>query len=368
LFALGAIEAAESSCIGGNELHVVTAADFAAVDEPGSTAILGAPHAPLIGEGLDVMVYGDGGVGKTTLCVDLAYHLAAGDDWLGIPIPEARRVLLVENEGARPLFRRKLASKQAEWSGAPIGDRLLVLERPWGRFSFADSECCDELAETIHQHEIDVVFVGPVTASGMDEAGTMQEVRAFVALVDEVRARSGRPVAFVLVHHESKSGKVSGAWEGVGDTLLHVNGQGHGKLRLHVQKARWASDLHAKALRLVWADGDSFALAASEPSRPERTWQDIESFVLEHGGTGWNAVDKAVPGEAGYLRRRRDSMLEEGVLLNVGRGQAFELWHRDDPERPTLDRTASDLRRGSDAAASATGDRGEPNRVAASAP
>ena len=32
------------------------------------------------------MFYGDGGAGKTTLAIDLAFHLAAGEDWLGIPV------------------------------------------------------------------------------------------------------------------------------------------------------------------------------------------------------------------------------------------------------------------------------------------
>jgi RecA-family ATPase len=33
------------------------------------------------------MVDGDGGVGKTTLTIDLSCHLAAGDDWLGLAVP-----------------------------------------------------------------------------------------------------------------------------------------------------------------------------------------------------------------------------------------------------------------------------------------
>ena len=36
----------------------------------------------------DVMIYGDGGASKTTLTIDLGCHLAAGDDWLGIPVPK----------------------------------------------------------------------------------------------------------------------------------------------------------------------------------------------------------------------------------------------------------------------------------------
>jgi hypothetical protein len=122
------------------DLHVVTLDEFADSDEPGAAAILGTEDAGLIPEGGDVMTYGDGGVGKTTLIVDLGVHLAAGDDWLGIPVARPRRVLLVENEGPRPLFRRKLQRKRDGWTGSELGDRILVLEHPWGRLRFTDAD------------------------------------------------------------------------------------------------------------------------------------------------------------------------------------------------------------------------------------
>jgi hypothetical protein len=345
------------------ELRIVTVDEFAAVEEPGAAAILGTPDSALIPEGGDAMVYGDGGVGKTTLMIDLACHLAAGDDWLGLPVARAVRVLVVENEGPRPLFRRKLERKRKGWTGSPVEDRLLIVEQPWGQFSFANRDWRRRLADAIRAREVDVVVIGPLTSSGMDEAGTLQQVRAFLRLVDDVRALSGRPVAIILVHHENRGGKVSGAWEGAGDTLLHVLQQGHGKLRVFIQKARWASERHATALQLAWAEGEGFTVE-DEPDRPERVWDGIEEFVLEQGGCNWNMVDKAVSGEGVYKRRRRDDMLAQGLLINAGQGQKFELWHRDDPARPPLDTTtASEDRRSSDAPASASGDGGE-NRTA----
>jgi AAA domain len=346
----------------------VPLADFVTVEEPGSDAILGDAAGALIPEGGDAMLYGDGGVGKTTLSIDLAFHLAAGDPWLGISVPRAVRVLIVENEGPRPLFRTKLGRKLASWTGSELGDRVRVFEEPWGAFTFADERWRQDLAAEIAELAVEVLLVGPVTSCGMTEAGTIQEVRAFLALVEDVRLRSERTLATLLVHHENKGGRVSGAWEGIGDTLLHVQQQGHGHVRLYVQKARWASEQHATTLNLEWAPGDSFALADEGPPRPERVWADIESFVLEHGGCGWNAVDAAVSGQSDYKRRRRDSMLADGLLLNSGRGQRFELWHRDDPARPTLgEPTASEDGRGWDAVASDPGGAAEPgNRVPAS--
>ena len=119
---------------------------------------------------------------------------------------------------------------------------------------------------------------------------------------------------------------MSGAWEGVGDTLLHLQAQGHGKGALHLQKVRNSSELHGTTIKLVWGDGDTFLVdeTATEPTRPERTWDDLAAYVLAHGGCAWNAVEPNVEGQGSYLRKRRDQMLAEGILINAGRGQKFD--------------------------------------------
>jgi hypothetical protein len=340
-------------------LSVVTVEEFAAVEEPGADALVGETNDALIPENGDAMLYGDGGAGKTTLGIDLAFHLAAGDGWLGMPVKRPVRVLLIENEGPRPLFRVKLRHKRDGWHGSALGDRLLVLERPWARFTFAEKDKRIVLAQVIAAREVDVVIVGPLARSGMNEAGTLQEVRDFMALVADARARAERRVAVVLIHHENKGGKVSGAWEGSGDTLLHVQGQGHGRTRLYIQKARWSSALHGTSLQLVWIDGDGFTRADEEQPRPERTWTDIAEFVLANGGCNWVEVERSVSGQGDYLRKRRDWMLADGVIINAGSGKRFELWHRDDPARAALDVTVSPEGHGSDSAVSGTGDEGD---------
>jgi hypothetical protein len=99
--------------------EVVTWEVFAADNEPGADPIVGhSSDDALLVEGGDAMVYGDGGATKTTLLVDLACHLAAGDPCLGIPIPQRRQTLWIENEGPRPLFAR--SSPGSSTSGAAV--------------------------------------------------------------------------------------------------------------------------------------------------------------------------------------------------------------------------------------------------------
>lgn len=322
-----------------SQLGIVTLDEFVAVDEPGAEPLVGDTDGALIPESGDVMFYGDGGAGKTTLAIDLACHLAAGDPWLGQPVARPARVLLVENEGPRPLFRAKLRRKRAAWTGSPIDDRIHVLETPWARLNLEKDGCRQALANAIAAHAIDVVIVGPLTRTGMNAAGTLQEVRDFMELVAAVRYLAGRRVTFILIHHENKGGQVSGAWEGAGDTLFHVTGQGHGRTRLYIQKARWASAEHGTSLNLLWTDGEGFTLE----EKPELDDDTIAASILDaihaNPGVSWGNVEKATPGVSRDRRMAiRDRLFAAGRIVNVAHDVALAYC----PERKTAHLHRSD--------------------------
>jgi hypothetical protein len=79
------------------------------------------------------------------------------------------------------------------------------------------------------------VFFGPLMDSGMNEAGTSQQVREFAALLREVRAASGTRVSFIALHYENVAGEVSGRWKEAVETLLHLKSRGNGKTHTHEQ-------------------------------------------------------------------------------------------------------------------------------------
>lgn len=270
------------------EPTIVTIEHFAAVEEEGARALMGDGDNVLVGEASDVMLYGDGGAGKTTLTIDAACHLGSGKDWLGIPVARPARVLLIECEGPRPLLRKKLRRKLAAWDGPALDDRVLVLESPWSSFTFASEDWRHKLARDVAKQEIDVIIAGPLTRIGMDAAGTLNEVREFMALVRQVRDECGRLLTVFLVHHENKGGAVSGAWEGSGDTLLHVQAAGPGHTVVYVQKARWATEYHGQTLKLAWTDGEGFEVEGE---------RDLLAEVLELlGDEEWRTIAEVAEG------------------------------------------------------------------------
>ena len=266
------------------------------------------------------MVYGDGGAGKTTLCIDLGCHLGAGDKWLGIPIPKPRRVLLIENEGPRALYRRELRPGARGWTGSPLEGRVQVMEGALGvKVSFADESARQVLADAIRAHEFNVVIVGPVSRSGMHDAGTLQEVNAFMELVRR-SAPAGPPRHVRSDSPRGQEREGERRVEGSGDTLLHVTGQGPGRTRLYIQKARWASAYHAAKLNLFWTPGEGFAVE----DKPEFDEADIAQKIMDeisgNPGTAWKPVEKAITGVGNdRLVLVRDRLLNDRQIVNVAK-------------------------------------------------
>lgn len=316
---------------------------FAAVDEPGAeplaSATAGGVVIPANGT---VIVYGDGGAGKTTLAIDLCFALAAGESWLNI-IETGRplRIAIIENEGPRQEFRKKLERKIVA-TGARLDGRITVLEEPWAEFSFALEQHRVAIAQAIDEHELDLLVVGPIASVGMVGGGTPDEIRAFEQLLANVRGRCQRPFAILLVHHENRAGQISGAWERFPDTLVHIAGQGNGRTRVYWQKVRHASALHQTKTQLLWADGESYTVEAKPEVTEDTMADELIAAVSAAPGASWTELRKSVRGNATQAAKVRDRLINGGDLINTATVEGrFNLWTADDPAAPRSDlRTA----------------------------
>lgn len=324
-------------------LRFVTAIDFAAVDEEDSAPLAGdGAGGVVIPAGAFVLVYGDGGAGKTTLVLDLVVHLATGKAWLDLVVPERPlRVALVENEGPRPMFRLKLRRK-LEPTDTDAGESILILEEPWQGMSFREALHRDALVRLVEERELDLLVASPLSRLGMEGGGTLDEIGAFIGLLADVQRRAIRPLTILLVHHENRAGRISGAWEGSPDLLVHVAPEGNGRTRVFWQKARWSSTLHGKTTRLAWADGESFTVDTREEITEATMADEILAAALELPGGSWTKIRGSVRGNETEKAAVRDRLIRDGLLLNqAARKGQFELWSASDPAA-----TRSELRTG----------------------
>jgi hypothetical protein len=319
------------------ELVLTAIEDFAAADEAGAEALAhsAGDGGTVIAPGGLVIVYGDGGAGKTTLVNDLAFALATGNGWLDLVLPDRPlRVLMIENEGPRQEFRKKLERKLAA-TGAQLNGRISVLEEPWAEFNFKLEAHRIAIAEAIDNGEIDLLVVGPLASVGAEGGGTPEDIEKFNKLLGDVRHRCARSFAALLVHHENRAGQISGAWERVPDTLIHVSGQGNGRTRLYWQKARWSSALHETSTQLNWADGESYTIE----TRPEVTEDSMETEMLDatraRPGESWTKIREHVTGKAIDAAKVRDRLIAQELLINGAAQEGrFNLWHHEDPSAP----------------------------------
>jgi len=257
-------------------VNIVSFDEFVGTEEETAGALLGSDDETILPIGGMLLMYGDGGAGKTTLTVDAVAHMASGTPWLGIVVERAVRILIIENEGPRGKFRRKLLQKFATWNGHPaFNDNVRVMEDPWTMFSLREETHRHALAVSIATHEIDLVVMGPLVTLGMVGGGTPDEVQDFETLLRMTRTLVPRPFAFWTVHHENKAGDVAGAWERVPDCLMHVQAQGNGHTRVVFRKARWADESHGTSLDLRWiVEGRSYEIK-------EAVDRDLHADVVE---------------------------------------------------------------------------------------
>jgi hypothetical protein len=333
------------------QFEIEDAETFASVDEPGADPLVVSEGGCVIPVGGFVLVYGDAGTGKTTLCLDWAVHFVTASDWLGLLEPaRPLTVLLVENEGPRPEFRRKLRRRIDAWNelegplGRALGGRLRVLREPWGSLTLRSPAHREELAGKLV--DVDLVIGGPLSALGTEGGGTLDEIREFESFMQTTRELANHPVGFVLVHHENRAGQVSGAWERAPDALVHVQAEGHGRVRLHWQKVKWCSSLHKTTTQLAWADGDTFTVAEREEITEDTMAEGLLEAVRLLPGGSWTKLrelrhddgKKVIRGKGEDAAGVRDRLILEGVLLNTAavEGQ-FNLWAADDPAAPRSD-------------------------------
>lgn len=329
----------ESVPAAGGGRRVVLLAEFVAVEEATTAPLLGSDDKRLIAAGSSLVLYGEGGSGKTTLAIDLACHLAAGVEWLGFPIAEPVTVMLLENEGPRAEYRLKLRRKIAAWDGPDFVGRIVVHDEPWGSVDFRRDVDIEGVAAAIREHEVDVLIAGPIRRLGLEGGGTPAETVAFMQLLDRLRDRAGRAVANLLVHHENKGGDISGAFEAEFDTVVHVKADGRDRTQLFFRKSRWSSKIHRSRATLAWIpDTEGFTVVETDIDGPrglaardaERSTADTEALVwlVDNVTTRYAETGEGVPRgklETAYQeahpergsRARARRVIDEQIVLAV---------------------------------------------------
>ena len=284
--------------------------------------------APLIGtdESCILPAYGllllvaKGGKGKTTATIDAVLHLASGVPWLGFEVVRPLRILLIENEGPREPFRRKLERRLGHWPPEMNG-AIHVYAEDWGQARLDNRRFIERLNRYIEDEDIDLVVGDPLDTLGMEGVGSPEDTRKMMARFQDAGLFSR--VAWWVDHHSRKDqvqdaiDEASGAWGGKPDALLGLEKLPGNKARLSFTKLRWGRC-------------DCFAyLLGYEPET------EAFGFIAEESDE-----DRDYAAEAEQLLRGRDWMTATEIAapkgkggIGAGREQVEEALNAEEPER-----------------------------------
>jgi hypothetical protein len=306
--------------------------DFLRVEDEDVPAVLGTPTDAVIPEGGLAFLCGLPGVGKSTLTIDLAFHLASGVEWLGVPIEHPRSVLFIENEGPQRKFREKLRKKAEKWPHKLEGN-IHVQTWRWGHYTFRDEQVLAHTREWLQENPVDLIVGDPLDSLGTAGVGSPDETRDFLPLL--VHLGMTRDTAFLFLHHPRKEQSVhdvtqlSGAWGQRLDTLLMLRpGEHRDEVRLNFSKLRWAEERDPLILGKV-RELQAFEVLGAETQVDADTLEGltraVEAAVRAAGGQGIDRSTLALKCDVGPSNRTFSSALsqlrEQGKITRQTEGK-----------------------------------------------
>lgn len=205
----------------------------------------------------------DAGVGKTTLVTQLCLSLAAGRPFLDIPCQNPTKVLLLEAEGARGLYRAR-AGKACKALGIPdyhVNGRWFIQSRWVSDFSTGNLMVEDQIRRSGAKVVV-MDTLGYFLGEG-DENSAKDWKQKVMFPLRRLRAMYG--CAFILLHHEAKPSE-----------LRTGHHRGRGTSAMFGDCDTWMS---LESLNLNESDAEKLPTQWAEEARNERTLKWFKSKV-----------------------------------------------------------------------------------------
>ncbi len=191
-------------------------------------------------------IYGQPGIGKSFISMDIALSVASGGHWLGHPL-QAGYVLYIAAEGG-PGIAKRANSWLVARGVTPLQVRIAWMTEPMSIYQGSDN--VDRLIGRLDNElqEVPRLIVVDTLARCFDgDENKQQDMGRFVAGIDQLRHEYGATV--LIVHHTRLDGdreRGNTAFRGGVDTMIAVKREGqNGIITLECNKQKDAEDFEA---------------------------------------------------------------------------------------------------------------------------
>lgn len=253
-------------------------------------------------------LYGESGIGKTFVALDLALCVAAGVPWLGRHDVHRGPVVYVAAEGHRGMKTRAAAWLQEHGLGADAANLFRLIGEA---VPLADAEDVEALIqqtrEVFEGDDLSLVVLDTQArcTAGLDE-NSAKEMGLAVQAADEIKRATGATV--LLIHHSG-----------------YERGHARGSTAVHAAlDAQMKLDGHPRALRLL-----------CEKQKEDQEFDEIRLVLLKRADSlvVLSEQDPSVRlrlAEAGLARRPKEAL---EVLRSVPHGLRATEWKQSAKER-----------------------------------
>lgn len=265
---------------------------------------------------------------KSFLCLDLAFAVASGNNFLGEYVaPAPQRVLIVQLESSAAAFKKRLESVASRFGQIPadlrvISNTALVLE---------DESSVEKIEAELAEYRPALLILDPLASLTQADENSAQEMGNLVRLFRGWRDRYGCTV--LVVHHTGKAGEKptsrrsgermrgSSALHGASEAAIYVERPSDDMPRVHVSvELKETEAPRAFVCEFQPDNGSALVIVGDAPREP--TDEDIKTYIRSVAG-GW-ATTADVAREFGKKEDTMRSRLKtmRGLLLKPGSGSA----------------------------------------------
>ena len=171
------------------------------------------------------VVYGESNVGKTFFALDMALHIAAGENWHGSRIHQPEQVVYIAAEGGTGLNNRIEAMRRHNRDLiAAAGPNFVLLPEGLDLCTGNDATALIEMLSTAGIRPGLIVIDTLARVMGNGDENTAKDMGQLVRSVDQLRAETGAHV--MVIHHSgkdaSKGARGSGSLRAAADTEIEL--------------------------------------------------------------------------------------------------------------------------------------------------